>query len=338
MHFSGERLLKILFALALLIILYKIRGVFTPFLLAAIIAYLINPVVRYLEERAVPRVPAILIVYLAILVATTLIVLFIIPIASEEIEHFAKVFPQEVERIRSTRYLAYRGYKRDGIPETLKTVADETIRDIEDGLLKFLRGVVESIIGLFSHIVSFILAPVLAFYMTRDLEKIKEELLSWLPWSKQGLAMEILTDVDRVIGGYIRGQVMVSLIIALLSSIGLYILGLDFSVILGLVAGVTNIIPYFGPVIGAIPSTCIALIESPKLAIRVALLFALVQQIDNSVVSPKIIGDSVGLHPLVVIFSLLVGGQLFGFAGMLLAVPAAATIKVVMSHFRPILS
>ncbi len=324
----------IIIGLLVLLFLYKVRMVFTPFILAAAIAYIINPVVRHLERRQVPRVAAILVVYMAIAVAATLIILFIIPIASEEIDHFMKIFPGEVERLKAARYQAYREYRRDGIPETVKAIVDETIRDIEETFIQFLRSIVEGILGIFSHAFNIILAPVLAFYMTRDIENIKATLLSWLPWSKRGYFLDVLSDVDEVIGGYIRGQLMVSTIIALLSSIGLHIIGVDFSIILGVLAGLANIIPYFGPLIGAIPAMGVALITSHKLALYTALVFAIVQYIDNSIVSPKIIGESVGLHPLIVIFVLLVGGQLMGIAGMLIAVPVAAMIKVLLKHFR----
>jgi predicted PurR-regulated permease PerM len=141
-----------------------------------------------------------------------------------------------------------------------------------------------------------------------------------------------LEDIDQVIGEFIRGQLIVCTVIAVLTSIALYLMGVQFAIILGMIAGIVDVIPYFGPFIGMLPCIAVALLQSPKLALYTALAFIAIQQVESNIISPKIVGDRVGLHPVVIIFALLAGERLLGFIGLVLAVPAAAIIKVILHH------
>ncbi|MEW6230265.1 MAG: AI-2E family transporter, partial [Bacillota bacterium] len=159
-------------------------------------------------------------------------------------------------------------------------------------------------------------------------------LLSWIPGRWRSEVVGLLIEMDHALGSFIRGQLLVSGIVGVLISLGLSIIGVDFALVIGLLAGIFDIIPYFGPVIGAVPAIALALLKSPVLVIYVVVLFVVVNQIESAIVGPNILGEQIGLHPVAVIFAILAGGHLFGVTGVLLAVPVAAIIKVFLRYLQ----
>ncbi|MCX7781489.1 MAG: AI-2E family transporter, partial [Negativicutes bacterium] len=196
----------------------------------------------------------------------------------------------------------------------------------------YVASLVDSLMGMLSYMIGLVITPVLAFYLLNDWYEIKEELLLLLPVRWRHEIILIVKDIDKVLSGVIRGQVTVAIIVGILVSIGLYLLDVKYAVLIGILAGMLDLIPYFGAVIGATPAVTLALLESPYLAVKVALLFFLIHQLEGTVIGPKILGESVGLHPLSVIFFVFVGSELGGLSGMLLGVPAAAVAKVLLRH------
>jgi predicted PurR-regulated permease PerM len=141
-----------------------------------------------------------------------------------------------------------------------------------------------------------------------------------------------MIEMDNSLGSFIRGQLLISAIVRILIAVGLSIMGVDFALIIGLIAGIFNIVPYFGPIIGAVPAVVFALLKSPLTAVYVVLLFAVVNQVESSIISPNILGEHVGLHPVTVIFSIISGGYLFGILGVILAVPVTSIVKVTLRY------
>ena len=141
-----------------------------------------------------------------------------------------------------------------------------------------------------------------------------------------------MIEMDNSLGSFIRGQLLISAIVGILIAVGLSIMGVDFALIIGLIAGIFNIVPYFGPIIGAVPAVVFALLKSPLTAVYVVLLFAVVNQVESSIISPNILGEHVGLHPVTVIFSIISGGYLFGILGVILAVPVTSIVKVTLRY------
>jgi predicted PurR-regulated permease PerM len=177
------------------------------------------------------------------------------------------------------------------------------------------------------------MAPILAFYMLKDIERIKKSFWSLIPKSNRKEVKNLFKKIDEVLMGYLKGQLLVSFVVGVLSILGLYILKVRFFLIIGLFAGVMNLIPYLGAIFGAIPAIFIVSFKSLKAILAVLILFTIIQQLEGSLISPRIVGDKVGLHPIVIIFSLLAGGELLGIIGMILAVPIAGIIKVIIEHF-----
>lgn len=328
---------RLIFFLGLLLVglfLFNVRTAMVPFAYALVLAYLLAPLVDRLEHKGVNRVAAILFLYAGLTALLALLILSVVPLTIAELDTFADMVPSYTEEVSNRLNQMQRFYYRCSLPAGLRQVADETIQRVEDTLLKYVRSVAEFIVSLFSHVLGIVIAPILAFYMLRDLRQIRESLFALLPDDRNRDIKHLSRELDAVLSGFIRGHLLVSLIVGVLSFFGLTLLHVDFALLIGIVAGVFDIIPYFGPVIGALPAIIIALLESPLKAIYVAVLFLAIHQLESTVISPKILGERVGLHPLSVIFAILVGGQIAGIVGILLAVPVTAALKVFLSFFR----
>jgi predicted PurR-regulated permease PerM len=161
--------------------------------------------------------------------------------------------------------------------------------------------------------------------------------LKSIPKGIRDQVINISRDIDNLLSRFIRGQLIIAMIVGVLSIIALVVLKVQFAFLIGTIAGVTNIIPYFGPIIGAIPAIIVALLDEPMKAIWVIIAFFIIQQTESAILSPKIVGESVGLHPVFVILVLLIGGELFGVIGLIFAIPIAASIKIILNHLVKIL-
>ncbi|HHV62883.1 MAG TPA: AI-2E family transporter [Firmicutes bacterium] len=322
-------LLLLLFA-GLVLFFYHIRGVLVPFVLAVVLAYIINPLVYYLERRGAPRTIGTIIVYLAFTLLSALVITYFFPLLLYQLEKLLEVLPQQTSGIDTRLEAIFAGFDRFRIPQVIRDVVDEAILSGEAYLRDGVRRVVDAILGLFSGLLGLLITPILAFYFTRDLEIIKGRILEMIPERYHHTALCLLREVDAVLAGFIRGQLIVCIFVGILTTIGLSLLGVDFALIIGIVAGILDVIPYFGPVLGAAPAVAIALLKSHLTALYVVILFVVIHQIESGIIAPKVFSDRVGLHPVVVIFALLTGGELAGVTGMLLAVPAAAIINVVL--------
>ncbi|HHY37046.1 MAG TPA: AI-2E family transporter [Firmicutes bacterium] len=326
--------LAILASLLLLgFFLYKIKGIFPPFIFAIILAYIFNPVVAFLQKHGFSRLGALIALYFALAGLVFITATEIIPIIITELNTFADSLPRYTDQIQDILRAVNRQYSRVGLPQSLRQVLDDAIKGWEEELIGFTGRLVDGFLGAFSYLLKLILAPVLAFYILKDLTLLKGMVVNGIPYRYRGDILSLLAAIDGAIGGFILGHVFISILVGIMSAIGLYLLQIDFALILGLVAGITNIIPYFGPIIGAVPALAIALSKSPRHMFYVIILFTVIQQVESNILAPAIIGERVGLHPLAVIFILLVGGELFGLPGLLLAVPVAAMGKGVAVWF-----
>ncbi|MCG9969071.1 AI-2E family transporter [Pelotomaculum terephthalicicum JT] len=310
---------------------YLIKGLIFSLGLAVLLTYLLDPLVSILEKRGTSRTGAILLVYLALFFFGAGIFLYGLPRTIEQLNTLAETIPQYTEQVQDIVRSVQSRYVSLSIPEGMRQVIDERFRWLENIILQQVRLTVASLIGAAGYVFKIILAPVLAFYFLKDLELIKRKTIKILPEEWRNDVAGILREIDRVLGSYVRGYFSVAAIVGGLTAASMAFLGMEFAMMLGLIAGITELIPYFGPVIGAVPAVCLAILHSKWLAVKVALAFLIIHQLEGNIISPKILGDKVGLHPLVVIFSLFAGGELYGLTGMLLAVPVAAVLRVILS-------
>lgn len=332
----------IIFILAVLVITFfynnrvRIGRIITPFVMALVISYLVNPLVERLKRKNISCTVSILLIYssFAILIVSTAV--FIIPELSNNTRELMNTLPEIASKYQIIFNRILSIIKSSNWSTDIKNVMFKEIDNgtllvqsyITDTLKKSLATFVETITMLFD----LVLSMVIAYYFIKDSAFFKSAALSLVPRKWRNGIIGAGREIDAILSNFIQGQVLTALIIGVMETIGLIIVKVKYPLILGVIGGVANIIPYFGPIIGAVPAVAVALIESPMKAVWTALVFVIVQQIDNSFVSPKIIEGRLGLHPVTTILAVLVGGEFFGIPGMLIAVPVTAIIKVIVQQ------
>lgn len=310
--------------------LYLVRELFLPFILAIVLVYLLNPLVNRMEKRGTQRVAAILILYLGVIIVVTSLLMYGVPRMVNQLETLVESIPIYTDQVEEIVRNIQRRFADSAVPPGVQQIVDERIRWAEAGLLEVVRHVMDLLMALLGNLFNFALAPVLAFYILKDLEILKKWGLAQVPpeWSKDVLTLA--KEIDHVFASFIRGHLTVVFIVGGLTSLAFIFIGLEFATMLGIIAGLAELIPYFGPLIGAVPAVALALLQSKWLAFKVIIAVLVIQQLEGTVISPKILGNSVGLHPLAIIIALLAGGHLFGIVGMLLAVPLAAIARILV--------
>ena len=323
------RLLIVIAAILISILfIIWIRAVLVPFFLALVLTYLLAPLVDWLEQQGFRRGWAILLIYLMLGVLVAAIIFWLIPDLLQELYRLAETLPDYTRQIQNWFAVLQTNYSRLRLPEALRAAIDHSIAELERQLLLQIEGTITSILGLFNGLFSLILAPVLAFYLLKDLKSIKKRTARLLPAQRRGRWYMLMIQMDRVLSGFIRGQLLLSLFVGVTTWMAMELIGMRFSIMLGIIAAITEVIPYFGPVIGALPAIGLAALVSPYMVIKVIIAYLLIHELDSSVVGPRVLGQTVGLHPLAVVFALLAGGEIYGLIGVILAVPVAACLKV----------
>jgi predicted PurR-regulated permease PerM len=315
-------------------VVYPIRVIFPPLVVAMIGVYLLNPIVSALERRGLARIWGTLLTYLVGAAIFGMALTLTIPIVAEQVTSFARSAPGLIDRVTESFGDLAAGF---GLQVQDAAGGGESVVDFFGRLLSITQ-------GLFDLAIIFVVGPIIAFYLLVDLPKIRRGLKALIPTRRRAEVESVLEKMGRAVGGFFRGQLLVSLFVGIASAIGLWIVGLPFWAVVGLVSGLFNLIPLVGPFIGGIVAVVIAFTtETPgeglmslepgwPLAIGSAVALLTVQQIDNHILSPNIVARTVRLHPVTVMLGLLAGGTLLGLWGMLLAVPVLASIKVVLLH------
>lgn len=318
--------------------MYPIRIIFPPLVVALVLVYVLNPLVSILEERGMPRLLASLLTYLVFVTLIVVGLRYLIPVLGDQVREFAGSIPDLIDRAQSSvRRLAERLGLNVGTGLFLDPENQRQVVNFLGRLVSFTR-------GLFHVALILILGPILAFYLLVDLPKIRRGLQGFIPARRRPEVESVLRDLGRALGGFFRGQLLVALFVGIASSLGLYIVGLPYWAVIGMIAGLFNLIPLIGPFIGAIPALFIAFTTTTAgegllrlepgwpMAIGAIIALLTVQQIDNHIISPNIVARTVRLHPVTVMLGLLAGGTILGVWGMLLAVPSIAGMKILMLH------
>lgn len=312
--------------------LYLVRVILPPFVAAIILAFLLEGVIKFLVARNMPRMGALIFVF-GILITLCAVILFIfLPAVIGELNELTGRIPYYFSRLEKIVADVNNRYQTAETSPTLDFIFNNITVRLEKAGVQFLERTSQVLITLLSHSFSLILAPILAFYIVKDLRVIKVTLWSIVPHNYRRGVKKLVTRIDEELLEFIKGQLLISFIVGLLSTLGLYYLDLRFYLVIGILAGVLNLIPYLGPIFGAVLAVIIASFTSFKLVIYVIILFVVIQQLEGGIISPKIMGSKVGLHPLVIIFSLLAGGELLGILGMMGAIPTAVIIKELLYY------
>ncbi|WP_244527398.1 AI-2E family transporter [Lihuaxuella thermophila] len=342
---DSRRLTTALFILVLLGILFLLfqmgpyirilfsflKAVLGPFFIAMIISYLLNPVVNLLSQRAVPRSIAVLLIYTLFIVSVVTLIINMLPLLEKQIYELAEHLPEWNAQFQRM-IQEYNDHSKDFLPISIQAGIQKSLTRLEQGIGDWVGDMMSGISSTLNQIFIAFIIPFLAFYMMKDAKGIEKSLMALLPGSRRREIVRLFRDLDHALGNYIRGQLLVCLVVGLLAYLGYLLIGLPYALLLAAIVSVFNLIPYLGPIFGAIPAVLVALTESKEMVIAVIIVNMIVQMLEGNLISPQIVGRSLHLHPLMIIFALLVGGEIGGILGLLFAVPVFAMGKVVTEH------
>lgn len=318
-------------------LLYVLAPVLTPFLTAAILAYIGNPLVERLTCWRLSRTLAVVTVFLVLTLLGVWLLLVLVPMLERQLELLAAQVPAALDwlQTRGAPWLQSRlGLAQPPDLGTLKTYAAEHWQSAGGLATQLLASVSRSGLVMLGWLANLLLVPVAAFYLLRDWPVLLSRLHELLPRHVEPEAVRLVRSVDEVLGAFFRGQLLVMLALGVIYTIGLWLVGLELALLIGMLAGLVSFVPYLGLIVGVVVAGIAALLQFHEFTplLYVLLVFGVAQLLEGMVLTPWLLGERIGLHPLAVIFAVLAGGQLFGFFGVLLALPVAAVVVVLLHH------
>ncbi|SEJ17192.1 Predicted PurR-regulated permease PerM [Bhargavaea ginsengi] len=341
----------ILLAGLIVLVFNQIQFVFTPFkvlvqnvvlpvVLASVLFYLLRPVLRLLEKARIPRVWGILIIYVGGIGLISLAIFLIYPFLKTQVINLVREFPEYFRQLilNIDAYLStslFASYYNE-LDVNLDLLIDSVFEDISgffrDTAGGIASGVTNFISTLTGIVISIVTVPFILFYLLKDGDRLPDYIMKLMPPRMRDDAGEIFGEADQQLSNYIQGQLIVSFCIGLLIYIGFVIIGMDYALALGALAAVTSVVPYLGPVIAITPALIIALVTSPFMILKLAAVWTIVQLVEGKFISPQVMGKTLHIHPITIIFVLLTAGSLFGVPGVILGIPGYALLKVIVSH------
>ncbi len=346
MTFDGRFWFWILLAATTVLLLVLLQPILMPFVAGALIAYLADPLVDYLEALKIPpanklsRGAAVTIVFVVSFGLILLCLLILIPLLETQVRRFAEVLPGYV---RQTLDIAAPYLQSAMGPEVKPLDADQLMSVITSNLKetgglvrKAIQAVSTSGFVVLGWVANLAMIPLISFYLLRDWDKLIAYIHELLPRDIEPVVSGLAQESDERLGAFLRGQLMVMLGLSLMYTLGLWAVGLEFALLIGLIAGIVSFVPYLGLIVG-IGVAGIAILFQTGDAFQlfwVVLVFGVAQMVEGMLLTPILVGERIGLHPVSVIFFVLAGGQLFGFFGVLLALPVAAVLAVILRHLH----
>ena len=327
---------------ALVILARPLAVLVPPVLIGTLLVYILNPIVSGLARLRVPRIIGTLIAFAVFFGALAGLISLLVPPLTEQLRMFVEAAPEMGDELAAqvNVWLASLGIDfevggqldvEEAAAQAQEFLADA---DARNAVLAVLGGLSGLAAGFVTFILAFVVGPFVAAYMLWDLPRMSVWAHRAIPPQHRDEVVEVAQRLSRVVGGFIRGQLIVATYVGVATSIALALIGLPFWLVLGVIAGVTNLIPFVGPFVAGLLGVGVALMtDGPGLAVLVVVVMTIVQQGDNQLVSPLVMGRTVRLHPLVVLLALLVAGTMYGIPGLLLAVPAVAAVNVLIGHF-----
>lgn len=328
---AAALLLLIFFIYAVIRFYNIIVSISSPFFIAIIIAYIINPLVVFMEGKGIKRIYAISIVYIVIIGSILIVSSYLVPAIYRETVKLVETIPSYTYRIKGKLDQLYISFSQTLTPE-LKEVIRNNLDSLQGLIIAQINKIVQGVFSVFSSFVNWMIALVISFYLLKDRDYFTGMIKYLIPVGRRQEVFHLFREINRVLTRFIRGQLLIALVVGLLATAGFLLIKLNFALILGIITGAANIIPYFGPIFGGIPVVLVGLMDGPAKALWALGVVVVVQQLESGVITPKIVGESVGVHPVFIILSLFVAAKLLGILGMVIAVPVVAVLKVVFKY------
>ncbi|MGH8501320.1 MAG: AI-2E family transporter [Gammaproteobacteria bacterium] len=321
-------------------LLYILSPILTPFLIAALLAYLGDPVVDRLERLALPRTLAVVVVFAGFVVLLAAIIIVLVPVISAQIKALADAVPGYLDWINTTLIPWLQRRLDVNISAidlaALKNTLSANFREAGSAAANILSYITQSGAVLLGWMFNLLLIPMVVFYLLRDWDRIVAAINALLPRHIEPTVSGLARESNEVLGAFLRGQLLVMMALGVIYSLGLWLIGLEFALLIGMVAGLVSFVPYLGVIVGLALASVAMMFQTQDLLqlVWIALVFAVGQTLEGMVLTPWLVGDRIGIHPVMVIFAVLAGGQLFGFFGVLLALPVASVLAVLARYAR----
>jgi predicted PurR-regulated permease PerM len=335
--------LWLVLGLLVVLMIWAAWNVLLPYVLALILAYLLLPVVNWLERRMprrlqtwnVSRALSIVLTYLVVIALLAGVVAFIVPIFVDQIRRLIENWPQLTSSVQDL-WSEGLGWYKETIPEewaqTIESNLQDLLTDVVTGVQNALVATVRTVSSTIGFVIGLVVIPFWMFYILLDAKQVNQGVLGALPEQLRPDMQAMAHLIDDVLSAYIRGQLLLVLFVGGMATVALLVIGVPFALVLGLIAGMFEVLPFIGPILGAVPAVLVALLYDPISAVWVGIAFLAIQQVENLILVPRIAGQSVKLHPAAVMVVLVIGNELAGLFGMLLAVPVAAVFRDVFKY------
>lgn len=317
---------KFFLVVILLFFLYLIKEILVILFVSIIFASAVDPWVDKMQTKKIPRWLSLLLIYIILFAIIFLAVYALIPPLTEQALQLAENFPNYFTKLGET----YAGLQSFSLEHGLMDNLNEGIASIKNNIFGAVGPVVSTVFSIFGGIVSFFIILVITFYMTIEESALKRSLGFILPDRYQPFVLQVINKIQKQIGNWLKGQLILCLLMGLMSYVGLLILGINYALVLAFLVVIGEFIPYVGPIIASIPAIFLAFTQSPVKALFVVIFYLILQQLENQLLVPKIMQKAVGLNPIISIISLLIGAQVAGVLGMVLAIPVATGLSVVV--------
>ncbi len=336
---NKKLLITFLIALGVaLVFLYLARRVVTPFFIAFALAYLLDPLVDRLEKWKLSRTPAVILLLILFFAVTAAATAVLVPLFRAQMEQLAHNLPNYIQTLQEwgrplIENIAWLepGKIQEAVNEGLQKMGELPLQFLGN-LTDFLWTSLSSLFSVILVAVNLFIIPVAMFYLLRDFDSINKKIANLVPPRIRQQFVDIFREIDRVLSRFVRGQLMVATLMAGMYSAGLFACGTPMSLLIGVLAGYASLVPYLGLVFGFVPAALLTFLQFQELSpvLGVVAVFGVAQALEGIVITPRVVGDQVGLHPVAIMLAVLVGAELFGLLGVFLAVPVAAVINVLM--------
>ena len=319
---SSSSFLKLIAFVVLVIFLYLVRDLLLMIFVAIVIASGLDPLIDFFHKRRIPRTLSLLVVYTFLIAIITLIIYVLVPPIIEQVQQLVVILPQYFEIVSN-----YLGENFNMFEKEVGNI-EEITKSFTGEFGDFATNIYDTLSGFLGGLLTLIIILVLSFYFTVEENNFKKFITSITPTKHRPYIEGLIKRIQHQIGLWLRGQLTLAIVVGILIFIGLTILDVRYALILALLAAMFEIVPYIGPIMAAVPAVFLAFNQSPTMGLLVIGLYLLVQQLENHLLAPKIMGKTVGLNPLVIILVILVGSKIAGIMGAILAVPVATAVQV----------